>query len=173
MLRALLPVFFSLLAAGPAIAGAGFDPASQQFGSGSVHHPNRPEDVCTSGNPRDIVVCAQRRQGYRLDPDVQAAATQATGASSGTTPALPPAQALCASQRTGCGRGLAGLDLANVALVTTETAVRAARGEDWTSVFKNSAADEYQLYLAAKKEREARQAQRAAEAAKLRATQGR
>ena len=27
-------------------------------------------DTCKSQDPRDIVVCAQRKQGLRLDPDV-------------------------------------------------------------------------------------------------------
>jgi hypothetical protein len=69
----------------------------------------------------------------------------------------------------GCGTGLEGMDLANVAIVAGTMAIKAAKGEDWTKAFKTGGPDEYQLYLQAKQEREAREAERRqAAAAKLR-----
>jgi hypothetical protein len=78
---------------------------------------------------------------------------------------MPSAQAMCSSQPTGCGTGLEGLDLANAAVVIGTAAVKAAKGEDWTTPFKRGGSDEYQLYLQVKQRREAREEQQRAEAA--------
>jgi hypothetical protein len=131
------------------------------------------DEGCHSENPREIVVCAERRRGYRLDPRVMDAAREAKSGSASATSPMPVAQATCAAQPMGCGKGLEGLDLANVALVGTTMAVRAAEGKDWKGAFKKGRPDEYQLYLEAKKRREAHEAARAAQAARLRASQDR
>ena len=114
-------------------------------------------EPCQSPESRDIVVCAQRKQGLRLDPDVAEARRTADAASRSTTAPTPTAQASCSSLPQGCGTGLAGLDLLNVAVVVATTAVKAAKGEDWKKVLRTGGPDEYQLYLQAKQEREARE----------------
>ena len=114
-------------------------------------------DPCRSQDSRDIVVCAQRKQGLRIDTDVVDARRQAESNARAATATVPAAQANCSATPQGCGTGLAGLDLANVALVVATTAVKAAKGEDWTKALKPGGPDEYQLYLQAKQEREARE----------------
>lgn len=121
------------------------------------------DDPCHSQDPQDIVVCAQRRQAYRLDPNVTNASRASEILSRNATAAVPPAEAICASSPPGCGKGLESLDLANVALVVGTVALKAAKGEDWRKAFRVSP-DEYQLYVAAKNEREAREVERKAQA---------
>jgi len=123
--------------------------------------------ACQSRNAKDIVVCTQRLQPYRLDPAVNEASRQVEANSRSAIAAVPPAQAICAAQPSGCGNGLASLDLMNVAIVVGTAGVRAATGEDWTKAFKTGGPDEYRLYQEAKQMREAQDAERAA--ARLRA----
>ena len=125
-------------------------------------------DPCRSQDSRDIVICAQRKQGLRIDTDVVDANRRAKQNARSATASMPAAQASCAAKPQGCGTGLEGLDLANVALVVATTAVKAAKGEDWTKVLKPGGPDEYQLYLQAKQEREERE-QEAKDAAAIKA----
>ena len=129
-------------------------------------------DPCRLQDSRDIVVCAQRKQGVRIDTDVVGATRQVEQNARAATATMPAAQANCSASPQGCGTGLAGLDLANVALVVATTAVKAAKGEDWTKVLKPGGPDEYQLYLEAKREREAKE-QEARDAAAIRAIKAR
>jgi hypothetical protein len=129
-----------------------------------------PDDACNSPDSRDIVVCAQRRQGYRLDPSVSEARQEAQSSSRSAGAARPAAQAACAASPMGCGTGLESLDLVNVALVLGTMAVRAAKGEDWAKAFRTGGPDEYQLYLQAKQRRAARDAERAAASMKAQAS---
>ena len=129
-------------------------------------------DPCKSQDSRDIVVCAQRKQGLRLDSDVVDAQRAAQAASQSATVRRPTAQASCASLPQGCGAGLEGLDLLNVAVVAATTAVKAVSGDDWKKVLKPGGPDEYQLYLEAKRDREARE-QEARDAAAVRAIKAR
>jgi len=129
-------------------------------------------DPCRSQDSRDIVVCAQRKQGLRIDTDVVDANRQAERNARSATATMPSAQASCSATPQGCGTGLVGLDLANVALVVATTAVKAAKGEEWTKVLKPGGPDEYQLYLQAKREREARE-QEGRDAAAIKAVKAR
>ena len=79
---------------------------------------------------------------------------------------MPTAQASCSASPSGCGTGLEGLDLLNVALVVGKIAVTATKGNDWTKYFKTGGPDEYQLYLQAKQRREAQEAEQLAAAKK-------
>jgi hypothetical protein len=126
---------------------------------------------CHPQDARDIVVCAQRRQGYRLNPSVMDAERRAEQSARSATSAPPAAQASCAASPMGCGTGLEGLDLANVAVVVGAMAVKAAKGEDWKKAFRQGP-DEYQLYLQARHQRDAREAERA-EAAAVKVLQNR
>jgi hypothetical protein len=128
---------------------------------------NAPNAACQSRDAKDIVVCAQRSQPYRLNPAVDEASRQVEANSRSPTAATPPAQAICSSQPSGCGNGLASLDLMNVAIVAATAGVRAATGKDWTKAIKTGGPDEYHLYKEAKGRREAEDTERAA--AQLRA----
>ena len=123
---------------------------------------------CSSQDGRNIVVCGQRRQPDRLDPSVMEAGNKAQiNSRSASTPA-PAAQAACVSANV-CGKGLESIDWANVAVVAATTAVRAAKGEDWTRVFKSGGPDEYQLYRQAQQRRLSEAQERAAAEVKRRA----
>jgi hypothetical protein len=82
-----------------------------------------------------------------------------------TNTAAPAAQASCSASPMGCGTGLEGLDLANVAIVVGTAAVKAAKGEDWKAAFRKGGPDEYQLYLEARRRRELQEVERAQAAA--------
>src|SRR4051794_7679490 len=134
--------------------------------------PNSSEaagDTCKSPNTREIVVCGERRQPYRLDPSIMEANRHSESNSRTASSATPVAQAVCSASPMGCGKGLDSLDLANVALVVGMMTVRAAEGKDWTGAFKTGGPDEYQLYRQAKQEREEADAERAARNVKRKA----
>lgn len=122
----------------------------------------KPEAACASRNARDIVVCGQRRQSFRLDPSVLEGKQRAESDSRSATSAMPSAQAACSASKTGCTKDLRSLDLANVGVVAATTVIRAARGEDWAKVFKPGGPDEYQRYQQAKRRHEAEAEERSA-----------
>lgn len=166
------------------IAGATpTQPPSTPTAASSQVAPKATDQACRSQDPRDIVVCAQRGQPYRLDPDVMDANRQVETNNRSATSAIPPAQASCSASPMHCPMGLESLDVANVAIVAATIAVKAAKGEDWKSAFKPGGPDEYQLYQQAKRRREAkamdrlaadaRSKARAAERAKAPAESGR
>jgi len=128
-----------------------------------------PEAACPSHDTRNIVVCGQRRQPYRLDPSVMEAGREAESNSRSATSATPSAQAACSAAPMGCTKDLRSLDLANVAIVLGTAAVSAAKGDDWTKAFRPGGPDEYQLYQQAKRRREAEAAERAAAEVKRKA----
>jgi hypothetical protein len=130
-----------------------------------AHKGKTGTDACRSQNSRDVVVCAQRRQTSQLDPDVSDAQRKGEKANRRASTARPTAQASCSTLPQGCGTGLAGLDLANVAIVLGTMAVQAVKGEDWKKSLRTGGPDEYQLYLQAKQEREAREELARAQAA--------
>lgn len=121
-----------------------------------------PNAACQSRDAKDIVVCAQRSQPYRVDPAVNEAGRQVEANSRSANVATPAAQAICATQPSGCGNGLASLDLMNVAIVAATAGVRAATSKDWKKAFKTGGPGEYQLYQEAKRRRDAEDAERAA-----------
>ena len=152
---------FVLLVSG-AVAASPPDPAQPTFGPPVPAAPkttNVMADPCRSQHSRDIVICAQRSKGLQIDTDVVDARRAAEQNARSVIATMPAAQANCSQSPRGCGTGLAGLDLANVALVVATTAVKAAKGEDWATVLKPGGPDEYQLYLQAKQEREAHEQQ--------------
>ena len=119
----------------------------------------------------EIVVCAERPQGYRIDPDVRTARRQARS-SRPTRSTAHMRDSNCASVGPmGC-TGYAGINLLGAALTAVEMATRAARGENVGEMFvTDPQASEYELYLAAKRKREAEEAEAAAKArAKAKAT---
>src|SRR3954454_23816323 len=104
-----------------------YGPLAPEQGNG---RPKVRMQDCTSEDAREVVVCAQQRRAFRLDPDISRASRQAQDSRS-VTSTVPAAQASCAASPAGCGTGLESLDLINVALVVGTAAVRAAKGDDW------------------------------------------
>src|SRR5690348_17208432 len=119
---------------------------------------------------RSIVICAQRPNGYRLNPDVMEAKREKRKGDGG-----PPGRPSIAVQ-TPCSLGpmpcqSAGINLVGAAITAVTMVERAAKGESVGDMFVTDPhPSEYQLYEMAKKRREAREAQEKAEAqAKARA----
>ena len=124
---------------------------------------------CHSQDREEILVCGQRRQGFRIDPAVMDGAQGAADSSASATAAMPVAQATCAGQPSGCSLRIDSLDLANVAIVVGAMGLRALRGEDWARALKTGGTDEYQLYLQARQRRETQETEKRAEAARAKA----
>jgi hypothetical protein len=125
-------------------------------------------EPCRTDYPKEgeqeIVICVERQQGYRLDPDVMEAGRQAKRNKSKRPERF--ADRSCESVG-GHGCGTAGINLLAAALTAAEMAKRAATGGNVGEMFiTDPQPDEYQLYLQAKRDREAK---RAAEAARLKA----
>lgn len=127
--------------------------------------------ACPPHEDHNIVVCGQRGQAYRLDPNIVEASRGLDREQRSVTGSSPAAQATCSSQPTGCGKDLGSLDLANVAIVAGTMAVRALKGKDWAAGLRTGGPDEYQLYQQAKRRREAAEQQQAAARVKTKARQ--
>lgn len=159
-----------------AASSAAAEPASagtQAYGPEASAAPNKPappktaEDGCAksaqSTNERQIVICAQRPNGYRLNPDVMEAKRELR---SGGPPR--PSEKFrdnsCASVGpAGCMN--AGINLIGAALTAAEMAKRLAEGKEIGSMFiTDPTPDEYHLYLDAKRRREEKEAQAALDA---------
>jgi hypothetical protein len=118
-------------------------------------------------NSREIVVCAVKPNGYRLDPDVLAARRLKKKGES-VRPRNPHenyADHSCATVGPmGC-RGQPTIDIVTAAAALATMADRLSKGQEIGSMFETTPAKgEYQLYLEAKKEREAAEADKAAKA---------
>ena len=108
---------------------------------------------------RTITICAQRPQGYRLNPDVMAAKKMKRSGRSGTP--RPPEnfkQDTCATVGPmGC-RGQGIIDIPTAVIAAAQMAARAAKGENVGEMFETDKQySEYELYLIAKAQREARE----------------
>jgi hypothetical protein len=116
-----------------------------------------------NASSREIVICAQRPNGYRLDPDVMAARKHKRDQLAGRrkTPMEKATQNSCAVGPQGCFN--AGINLIGAALTAAEMARRLSTGQEIGSMFQTDRQpDEYQLYVQAKHEREAEEAEQAA-----------
>lgn len=122
-----------------------------------------------TGDSDRIVICTERPQGYRLDPDVMDAKRETH---SGGRPVRPGGKVV-----PGCATGVGpqpcsvgGINLIGVALTAAEMAKRVATGQEVGSMFKTDPnPSEYQLYLMAKARREAEEADKAAAEARAKA----
>ena len=126
-------------------------------------------DECRPGqraaNPNEIVICAERTDGYRLNPDVMQARRELH---SGGRPTRPGPGGMkdgtCAVGPMGCGPQV-GINLIGAALTAAQMAGRLAAGKEIGSMFLTDPhPSEYQLYQAAKARREAEEAEQAAKA---------
>ena len=123
------------------------------------------EDAKQPGaDTRTIVVCAQRPQGYRLNPDVMAAKRiKRTGRGAAPKPHENFKQDDCGTVGPmGC-RGQGIIDIPSAAIAAVQMVAKAAKGEDVGKMFQTDKnLSEYELYLLAKAEREAREEEEAA-----------
>lgn len=129
-----------------------------------------PDPVCESREKQgQIVICAPRPQGYRLNPDVMEA-KRAIRRGGLKPPEYRTKDSSCATVGPmGCFN--AGINLLAAAATAAEMAKRLAEGKEVGSLFVTDPhPDEYQLYRMAKGLREAREAE-AATAAKLKAAE--
>jgi len=117
----------------------------------------------TNSDGTTIIICAQRPQGYRLDPDVMEAKREMRSGG------RPPRQATEAPPPDCATVGpapcvSAGINILAAAAVAAEMAKRLATGQEIGSMFVTDPhPDEYHLYLMAKARREAAEAEKAAE----------
>ncbi len=123
-----------------------------------------------TSNPNEIVICAPKIEGYRLNPDVMEARREIRSGGRPTRPGPSGARPRdCAVGPWGCGPQ-AGINLVGAALTAATMAKKALAGENVGQMFVTDPhPSEYQLYLAAKARREAREAETAAAAAQARA----
>ena len=122
-----------------------------------------PSESCPAQptDSRAIVICTQRPQGYRLNPDVMEARRETH---SGGRPVRPGGKVVpdCATVGPAPCTS-AGVNLIGAALTAVEMAKRAAKGEEVGTMFLTDPhPTEYQLYLMAKAKREAEEAEDAA-----------
>ena len=119
-----------------------------------------------SADATEIVVCAERVQGYRLNPDVIAAKRGARSDVRGKPTAHMKDNGCASVGPAGCIGAAAGINLLGAALTAAEMAAKLARGESIGEMFVTTPEpNEYQRYLAAKRQREAAEAEAAALAA--------
>ena len=155
-----LPVAIALLFAAPASSygppapvPAQPKPAEKRAGAGCATQTPK-------ADTREIVVCAERPQGYRLDPDVIEAKRERR--SGRRKPPERFVDKTCATiGPMGC-RFEPGVNLVDAALTLATMVDRAAKGENVGRMFiTDPQPDEYQLYLEAKRRREGRAMQAA------------
>lgn len=123
-------------------------------------------------NARQIVVCAPKPQGYRIDPDVLAARRMKKNGDPGR-PRNPHETFVDHSCATvgpmGC-RGGPVIDIATAAVTAATMVGKAVKGENVGKMWvTDPQRNEYQLYLEAKKAREAKEKEQAAKAVQARA----
>ena len=125
-----------------------------------------------TAQPGEILVCAERPEGYRLDPDVMAAKRAMRGGGRPKRPERMRDTSCAVVGEAGCIGANPGINLIGAALTAAEIAARLARGQEIGSLFvTDPQPSEYQLYVEAKREREAKEAEAAA-AAKAKAAAG-
>jgi len=129
-----------------------------------------PDDACKDAmaktDTREIVICAQKPQGYRLNPDVMQAkrAMRSGGRPTRPGPGGYHDNSRCVVGPEGCPSY--GINLIGAALTAGEMASRLAKGQEIGSLFiTDPHPSEYQLYQAYKREREAAEAAKKAKAA--------
>lgn len=159
------PVALALLAQATASADA-----AQNADAHTPRAPATSSPAATSGrdcspsvpNSDQIVICAERPQGYRLNPDVMEAKREMKHGGRPPRPyggTLPPdCQTVGPVPCT-----YAGINLIGAALTAAQMAERLAKGQEVGSMFVTDPhPTEYQLYVEAKKRREEAEAEKAA-----------
>ena len=175
-----MPLTLMLLAAQAASAPAASETPAPPTEARSVYGPKydppkpkpkpaaaaAPDPVCQSREEQgQIIVCAQRPQGYRLNPDIMEAKRLKRSGGRPTQPG-PIAMKDNSCQVVGPqGCFNAGINLVAAALTAATMVQRAIKGENVGKMFvTDPQTDEYHLYLMAKADREAREADARAKA---------
>jgi hypothetical protein len=131
--------------------------------------PTPAAQVCTSGRPdpkaTEIVICAPKPDGYRINPDVLKASRQASRNRSRPTPQTKFPDTSCTVVGPAPCIGAPMINLLAAAATAAEMADRVAKGQEIGSMFKTTPTPtEYDLYVEAKRAREAEEAAKAAKA---------
>jgi hypothetical protein len=159
-----VPAALMMLAQVAPAASAAPAQAPAPQASAAPAKPLAPPQSCPQpgADSQTIVICTERPQGYRLNPDVMAAkrATKSGGR---------PVRQATETPRPDCATVgpfpcvNPGVNLIGAALTAAEMAERLAKGEEVGSMFvTNPHPDEYHLYLMAKARREQEEAEKAA-----------
>lgn len=147
------------------LAQAATAPAAQSQTPAAAASP-QPATSCPPSAPGSttIVICTQRPNGYRLNPDIMEAKREAHGAGRPVNQRAEGPRPDCATVGPmPCVN--AGINLLAAALTAAEMAKRLASGQEVGSMFLTDPhPDEYHLYLAAKARREAEEEQKTAAA---------
>jgi hypothetical protein len=148
---AVFPAAVLLLAQAPAADAASTPPETKAA-----------SDSCgQSTDSTTIVICTQRSDGYRLNPDVMEARRQIKNNSRPVSPYAAPRPDCATVGPAPCMN--AGINLLAAAVTAAEMAKRLAEGKEIGSMFVTDPhPSEYQLYQMAKARREAREAEEAA-----------
>ena len=156
MLAGLL-VAIAVLAGDAGAAPADPAPATQGQARPPDHCPTLP-----NAQPGEIVVCGERPQGYRLDPDVMEASRGKRGGGRLKRPERYRDTSCASVGPAGCIGAGAGINLIGAALTAAEMAARLAKGQPIGGMFvTDPQPTEYQLYVEAKRARDAREAEAA------------
>jgi hypothetical protein len=161
--------------AGPIVsnpAGPSNPPASNPPAAPATQAPQTSASARSDGcggpiaDSRVIVVCTQRPQGYRLNPDVMEAKREVRSAGRPTRPGGTVRPDCATVGPVPCFN--AGINLLAAAATAAEMAKRLATGEEVGSMFVTDPhPSEYQLYLYAKARREADEKERVAKKARV------
>jgi hypothetical protein len=155
----------------PAVLALLAPAASADPPAAPVARPQMPaataQDGCRDPRPRadttQIVICAQKPQGFRLNPDVMEAKREVHDGGRPHNPHESFRDYPCASGIGPAPCFNAGINLIAAALTATEMARRIAAGKPVGSMFVTDPhPTEYQLYQMAKARREAREKEQAA-----------
>jgi hypothetical protein len=164
------PLALAMLAQAAGSAGPAQSPADEAPAAAPAKPPaaapSQSAAACSPVPPGSttIVICTQRPNGYRLNPDVMEARREMHSAG-------PPVRPGGGAPRPDCATVgpqpclSAEINLLAAALTAAEMAKRLASGQEVGSMFlTDPQPDEYHRYLAAKARREAEEAQKAAAA---------
>lgn len=155
-----LSLALALLAAGAAPASAA--PATAAPAAAVAAAGDRCASLPPSDNPNAIVVCAPRQEGYRLDPDIMKAKRLASKRGRPAAPERLRDTSCKVVGPMGCGPP-AGINLVAAGITAATMIGKAVRGENVGEMFiTDPQPDEYQIYAALKREREAEAADKAA-----------
>lgn len=170
-----LSVAVSLLAQAAAQPIYGPPPPTQPKSVSAPKQDRGCVDRTKDTNSNEIVVCAVKPDGYRLPPDIVEARRLKRQGLAGRphNPHETFADHSCATVGPmGC-RGTPTVNLLAVAATAAQIADRLSKGQEIGSIFQTQkVATDYQLYLIAKREREAKEAEAEAKAAKAKAETG-
>lgn len=128
------------------------------------------EHACSPQAPdpksSEIVICAEKPQGYRINPDVMKAKKGVRSAGRPTRPGpISMKDNSCTVVGTAPCINAPMINLFAAAMTAAEMAKRLSEGKEIGSMFiTDPHPSEYQLYVEAKREREAKEKEKAAEA---------